>query len=216
MQVTGSNSNPTTTSRLSIRLTDGQSLHCEVWPKIGVDESIKGAKFIIELCGPVVTTYPKALEESLRPSEVLTRSGIALAADDRVFAFGESRNIGFLARLSAENAEVVDALEAGGAQVIFTSPLERCVRSAVAATRRSKNVHLEVEHNVVYVAYAEDMKLRYAEIVPLADEDAMVNLLALLNQDYDLRKAQFVLGGEEGKRYYKTLKEYFRRVECAK
>lgn len=174
------------------------------------------AEVNIELCGPVVTTYPKALEESLPKSEVLTLSGISLAKDDSIVSFGESKNIGYLARLSAENASIVEDWESQGVRVTFSSPLERCVGRAVAATRRSKNVHLAVEENVVYVAYAEDMQLRYAEAIPIEEESAVVNLLALLNQDFDLRKAQFVLSGEEGKKYYKTLKEYFRRVECEK
>lgn len=211
MQVTGSNHNPKSASRLSIRLTDGQSLLNEVG-SLGTEVT----EVIVELYGPVVTTYPKALEEGLAKSEVLTRSGIALAEGDQVVCFGESRNIGYVARLSAENSEIISEWRAQGTRVTFTSPLERCVGAAVAATRRSKNVHIHILGQVASIAYAEEMQLRYAEVVPFEDEGAMVNILALLNKDYDLRKAQFVLGGEDGKKYYKTLKEYFRRVECEK
>ena len=88
--------------------------------------------------------------------------------------------------------------------------------AAVVATRRKKNVVLLIEEGCCYAAYAEEHKLHFAEALPLAGEEQLINLLALLNKDYDLRKAQFTLCGSDGNGYYKLVKNYFRRVKVAK
>lgn len=211
MQVTGSNNTPYTPSRLSIRITDGQSLHSEVG---SLGEEVSAVD--VELCGPVVATYPKSIESELNLREMLTLHGIFLADNDCVVTFGQSKSIGYVAKVSAELATLIKQWRANGVQVTLSSPLERSVRGAITATRRSKNVHLWIEGGVTYVAYAEEMQLRYAEVIPTEGQEALINLLALLNEDYNLKKAQFLLGGSEGKQYYKTLREYFRRVELSK
>lgn len=196
---------------MSIRITDGQSLLSEVGVIGNEVQSVT-----IELCGPMVAPYPKALTEELNLRDMLSLHGIRTEESDEIVTFGESRNIGYAAPVSKEQSKQVAEWRSQGVEVSFSSPLERCVSAVIAARRRSKNVHLTLDQGIAYVAYAEEMQLRYAEIVPIENEGELVNLLALLNEDYDLKKAQFTLSGSEGKRYYKTLKEYFRRVDLEK
>lgn len=161
----------------------------------------------------MVVTYPKALAEELDLRDILTTHGVRLSEGDEVVTFGEGRTIGYAARLTEEQSALVAEWQRQGTKVTFSSPLEGCVSRVIAARRRSKNVHLRVEEGLVYVAYAEEMQLAYAEVVPIDIEGELVNLLALLNEDYDLKRAQFTLSGSEGKRCYKTVREYFRRVD---
>lgn len=168
------------------------------------------------LCGPVVATYPKELAEEIDFHAMLTTHGLTPREDQTLVHFGDSRSVGYVAVVAGDLAKTIESERQNGKEVTLTSPLEMCVKRAIVATGRSKNVYLWLEDEVAYVAYAENMRLRYAEVVPTANEKELVNLLALLNKDFDLKKAQFTLAGKDNKRYYKCLKSYFRRVELLK
>ena len=99
-----------------------------------------------------------------------------------------------------------------GLEVRFYTPLMSCATRAIVGTRRKKTVVLALLDGVVYAAYTYKRGLQYAEALPVEGEEELVNLLAHLNQDFDLHKARFILLGESSKRYYKTLRQYFRRV----
>ncbi len=170
----------------------------------------------LTLCGPVVATYPKELAEELDFEAMLTTHGIPVGEDSAIVHFGSGRSVGYAARVSRSVADRINAERAKGKEVTVTSPLEMCVGKAIVANRRSKNVVLHLEEEMCYVAVAEDMRLRFAEAVPTQNAKELVNLLALLNRDFELKKAQFTLSGSEAQKYHKTLKSYFSRVEIAK
>lgn len=211
MQVTGSNNTSLSTSRLSIRIAGGQSLHSEE-----LDALAKAKRVELTLCGPVVATYPKELAEEIDFAAMLLTHGITPNEESAIIHFGDSRSVGYVALISKSLEKVILAERAAGKDITITTPLEACVKRAVVATKRAKNIYLHIEDDMAYVAYAENMRLHYAEVVPTAKESELINLLALLNKDFDLKKAQFTLTGKDGKRYYKCLKRYFRRVELVK
>ncbi len=238
MQVTGSSNTNSTTSRLSIRIPSGQSLHSEVasWsrkadstvaphPKADTlatnDNSMQilpegVATVEITLCGPVVATLPREMAESLEWDEILSSVGLSPSEDEVAVRLDCEGAVALIARLSQEDYSLMEEWRRGGVKVALRSPLEEVMLAAVVATRRKKNVVLLIEEGCCYAAYAEEHKLHFAEALPLAGEEQLINLLALLNKDYDLRKAQFTLCGSDGNGYYKLVKNYFRRVKVAK
>lgn len=211
MQVTGSNNSTISTSRLSIRIPSGQSLHSEELDKVA---SAKRVELI--LCGPVVAAYPKELAEEIDFNAMLSTHGIPSSQESEIVHFGSGRSVGYAAVVDGSVAKLIASERAKGKEVVVTSPLEMCVGKAIVATRRSKNIFLHLEDTMCYVALAENMRLRYAEAIPTENAKELVALLALLNKDFDLKKAQFTLSGDEGKKYYKTIRSYFRRVEMLK
>ena len=211
MQVTGSKSDNSNVSRLSIRIPSGQSLHCESG---SVSENTTAIDLWVE--GAVVVPYPVALAEQLDLEAMMTTSGVALGEGDRLLASDPEGEVGYAIRLSAESAAVVEEWQREGKSVRLLSPLMSCVARAIEGCRRKKLVVLTLLNGVAYAAYTNERQLQYAEALPIAGEQELVNLVALLNQDYDLRRARFVLLGKESKAYYKTLRKYFSRVRVEK
>lgn len=207
MQVTGSKDNKNNPTRLSIRIPSGQSLH---WDSGSQLEGVTA----IELCfeGWEVIPYPKALGEELNLSSLLATSGIALQRGDMAVGIEGEGNVNYALRLSAESVTALEEVRQRGLSVTLTTPLARCVCRAIVGSRRPKTVVLTLLDDTAYVAYTLDKHLEYAEALPTRGEEEVVNLLAHLNQDYDLRKARFVLLGKQSAEYYKTLRKYFRRV----
>ena len=207
MQVTGSKDKKTTPSRLSIRIPSGQSLHCGCGNELSAGSAVE---LLFE--GWEVVPYPKALSEELDLTALLSAAGIALQEDDRVVSIEGEGAINYALRLSAESAKAVDELQGRGVSISFATPLARCVTRAIVGTRRPKTVVLALLGGVAHIAYSDHKHLEYAEAIPLNGEEELINLLAHLNQDYELRKARFVLLGKESWAHYKTLRSYFRRV----
>ncbi len=166
--------------------------------------------------GPVVVGFPREKAESLSLEELLQESGIAMGEGWSVATIEGAGAVWYAARLTAESASTIDRLQREGHNVRLTTPLDKLVVAAVAATRHTKNILLRQIDDAIYVAFAESHRLRYAEVLPLGGESDLVNLLALLNKDFDLRKGEFTLVGEECGKYYKTVRKYFRRVRCEK
>ena len=211
MQVTGSKRDNSNVSRLSIRIPSGQSLHCESG---SVGETITALDLWVE--GAVVVPYPSVLAEQLDLEAMMTTSGVTFEQGDRLFTTNSQGEIDYALRLSAESAAVVEEWQREGKSVQLFSPLMSCVVRAIEGCRRKKLVVLTLLNGVAYVAYTNERQLQYAEALPIGSEQELVNLVALLNQDYDLRKARFILLGKESKAYYKTLRKYFSRVRVEK
>ena len=211
MQVTGSKRDNSNVSRLSIRIPSGQSLHCESG---SVGETITALDLWVE--GAVVVPYPSVLAEQLDLEAMMTTSGVSLEQGARVFTSTPEGEISYALRLSAESAAVVEEWQREGKSVQLLSPLMNSVARAIEGCRLRKLVVLTLLNGVAYVAYTNKRQLHYAEALPIGGEQELVNLVALLNQDYDLRRARFVLLGEESKTYYKTLRKYFSRVRVEK
>ncbi len=207
MQVTGSNNNNRNSSRLSIRIPNGQSLHCASG---SIGDNITAIDLVIE--GAVIVPYPSALGSKVDTKALLDAAGVAVNNDNRVFVVEGEGAVSYALRLSAESAEIVEGWRQRGLEVTLHSPLMSCVARAIVGSRRPKTVVLTLLGGTAYVALSNNKKLQYAEALPVEGEAELVNLLALLNEEHDLRKARFVLLGDESAKYYKTLRKYFRRV----
>ena len=175
-----------------------------------IGDNITAIDLVIE--GAVIVPYPSALGSEVDTRTLLNAAGVAVNDDDRdVVAEGEGA-VSYALRLSAESAEIVEGWRQRGLEVTLHSPLMSCVARAIVGSRRPKTVVLTLLGGTAYVALSNNKKLQYAEALPMEGEAELVNLLALLNEEHDLRKARFVLLGDESAKYYKTLRKYFRRV----
>lgn len=164
--------------------------------------------------GAVVVPYPTALSSEIDTKVLLATAGVAVDDTDKIFVTeveGEGA-VSYTLRLSAESTKVVEEWQRKGIDVCFRSPLMSCVVRAIAGSRRPKTVVLSLLGDTAYVALSNEKRLQYAEAMPMGGEEELINLLALLNEDYDLRKARFILLGKESATYRKTLRQYFRRV----
>ena len=217
MQVTGSKSKSTTTSRLSIRIPSGQSLHREQPSLAEWNKAVEGVEEVaLTLEGPIVVAAPAEEIAAWDGAELLQLQGIALHEGDCISVCEGSEGVGYIARIPKEVAAAIESWQKEGKRVELHTPLREAVEVAVAARRRDKNVVLILEDGCCYAAYAERHRLLYAEVLPLANEAALVNLLALLNKDFELRRARFELRGEESRQYYKCVRSYFGRVKLVK
>ncbi len=167
-------------------------------------------------CGPVVVPYPAEAEGVLCMEEMVATHGVAVGEGRKVITTHPEGAVSYAIVVDREDAELIEQWRREGLEVSITTPLEGAAMAAIVARRRDKNVVLEPEGGCVAVAYAERHRLLYAECLPIGSDEEFVNLLALLNKDFDLLKAQFSLRGAEAKRYAKIVKRYFRRVECQK
>ena len=211
MQVTGSNRDKNRSTRLSIRIPNGQSLHRDT---LSVDEEVKNIDLTIE--GTGVLSFPAELSEGLVFESMFAIVGVILSEDEKIAMANTEGTIGFALRLSAEVTEQISEWRARGLEVSLHTPLEGVVVRAIVGSRRPKTAVLRIEEGVVYVAISVERKICFAEALPISGEEQVVNLLAHLNQDFELVKAHFVLLGESSEQYYKTIKKYFRRVRCEK
>ena len=211
MQVTGSNRDKNRSTRLSIRIPNGQSLHRDT---LSVGEEIKNIDLTIE--GEGVVPFPAALSDGLDFGAMFATAGILLGEGEEVAVAHTEGTIGFALRLSAETAELIREWRERGLEVSLHTPLEGVVVRAIVDSRRPKNVVLRIEGGTTYAAVSVDKSVKFAEALPVGGEEQVVNLLAHLNQDFDLGKARFILLGESSAQYYKTIKKYFRRVRCEK
>lgn len=209
MQVTGSNNNRNNSTRLSIRIPSGQSLH-----RGTLSAELSGASVALSVEGWAVVPFPQECAQSVDFEALFHSAGIALAPTDRVVTTSYGGAVEYAIRLTEESAAVVDEWQERGCEVSYTTPLADVCRRAIVGTRRPKTVVLRIETGTCYAAYSEERRVRYLEALPVEGEEQFVNLLALLNRDYELRKARFVLLGKESAAYRKIARRYFRRVSC--
>lgn len=211
MQVTGSNRDKIRSTRLSIRIPNGQSLHRDT---LSVGEEIQNVDLTIEGAG--VVPFPVELSEGLDFEAMFATAGITLSEGEDIAITHTEGAIGFALRLSAEVAEQTREWRERGLNVSFHTPLEGVVMRAIVGSRRPKTVVLRIENGTTYAAVSVEKRVKLVEALPMDGEEQVVNLLAHLNQDFDLGKARFILLGESSASYYKTIKKYFRRVRCEK
>ena len=179
-------------------------------------EGSEVAQLTLTFEGACVVPYPQALTQEVDLRALCASAGLSIAEDDRIVTTHTDGSVAYAIRLSGESAEIVEELQARGVEVTFDTPLAEVFRRAVIGSRRPKTVALRIEDATTYVAYSEEKRVRYVEALPTNGEEQLVNLVALLNRDFDLRKARFILLGEASARYYKTLRKYFRRVSREK
>ena len=60
------------------------------------------------------------------------------------------------------------------------------------------------------------MVLVFTDVVMMGGEDELLRFMAVLNEDFDLRKADIFVSGVEGKSRTKLLGRYFRRCKWEK
>ncbi len=211
MQVTGSNRDKNRSTRLSIRIPNGQSLHRDT---LSVGAEVTDVEIAIEGCG--VVPYPKSLFEEGDLRAMMEISGVAMEEGDQIVTIHTEGSVSFALRLSQESTEAIEALRKRGVNVALHTPLEGVLTRAIIGTRRPKTVVLRIEEGVAYTAVSVDKRVKFVEAMPVGSAEGVVNLLAHLNQDFNLSKARFILLGESSAQHYKTIKKYFRRVRCEK
>ena len=196
---------------MSIRIPNGQSLHRDT---LSIGAEVTDVELSIEGCG--VVPFPKELSEELDLGAMMEAAGVALDEGDQIVTTQTDGAVSFALRLSKESSEAIEALRERGLNVVFHTPLEGVLTRAIIGTRRPKTVVLRIEGGVAYTAVSVDKRAKLIEALPIGSEEGLVNLLAHLNQDFDLSRARFILLGESSAQYYKTIKKYFRRVRCEK
>lgn len=211
MQVTGSNRDKNRSTRLSIRIPNGQSLHRDT---LSVGEEIQYIDLTIE--GSDVVAFPAEFSEGLDFEAMFATAGLTLSEGCKIVIAHTEGSICYALRLSEEWARWVEELRTKGLEVSLHTPLEGVVMRAIVGSRRPKTVVLRIENGTTYAAVSVDRRVKFVEVLPVDGEEQIVNLLAHLNQDFDLGKARFILLGESSASYYKTIKKYFRRVRCEK
>lgn len=179
-------------------------------------EGSEVAQLTLTFEGACVVPYPQELTQEVDLRAFCASAGLSIAEDDKIVTTYTDGSVAYAIRLSGESAKIVEELQARGVEVTFDTPLAGVFRRAVIGSRRPKTVALRIEGATTYVAYSEEKRVRYVEALPTNGEEQLVNLVALLNRDFDLRKARFILLGEASARYYKTLRKYFRRVSREK
>ena len=211
MQVTGSNRDKKRSTRLSIRIPNGQSLHRGT-PSVG--DEIQSVDLTIGGCE--VVPFPAEVAEMVDLEAMFAAAGISLGNGDEIATTHNEGAIRYAIKLSQEAHNTICEWRERGLEVLLHTPLEGVTTRAIIGSRRPKTVVLQTEDGVAYVAVSVEHKVCFVEALPIGGEEQMVNLLAHINQDFNLGKARFILLGESSKGCYKTIKKYFRRVRCEK
>ena len=211
MQVTGSNNRPYVyNAKLSIRLRqDGQ--FCSLDEAEG-QTIVPGATIEVVVDGAVCVPYPRREEGRIDLRALLSDAGVPVAEGDGVVTVSNDSPVAYALWIEAEQyGRLVGLAERSGAELRFTTPLSAVVSRAVVGSRHDKCVVLSRSNGTLYVAYTEGRRLLYAEALPLtdnADED-MLYVMAVLNGDFDLRRADIIIIGMGAKE-----RRYFRRCKC--
>lgn len=216
MQVTGSNNRPYVyNAKLSIRLRqDGQ--FCSLDEAEG-QTIVPGATIEVVVDGAVCVSYPRREEGRIDLRALLSDAGVPVAEGDGVVTVSNDSPVAYALCIEAEQYDrLVGLAERSGVELRFTTPLSAVVARAVVGSRHDKCVVLSRSNGTLYVAHTEGRRLLYAEALPLtdnADED-MLYVMAVLNGDFDLRRADIIIIGMGAKEHYKVLRRYFRRCKC--
>ena len=210
MLVTGSkHRNSDTTKGLSIRLRQGGQSFYESLPT----DAPQGKSVRVVVEGVDCTTFPKSVAESVDLREMLTNVGVDVEGAE-IATWSNDGPVCYAFAVPMEDAEAVRVWAAQmGVEAEFCTPLTASVRRAVIGSRHSKTLALQFGREELYVALSVDGKLTYAECVGVKDDEQLLNFLAVLNGDFDLRKADIFVSGVEGKRRTKLLGRYFRRCK---
>lgn len=216
MQVTGSNNRPYVyNAKLSIRLRqDGQ--FCSLDEAEG-QQIESGATIEVVVDGAVCVPYPRREEGRIDLRALLSDAGVPVAEGDGVVRASNDSPVAYALWIEAKQyVRLAGLAEKSGAELRFTTPLSAVVSRAVVGSRHDKCVVLSRSNGTLYVAYTEGRRLLYAEALPLTDNanEDMLYVMAVLNGDFDLRRADIIIIGMGAKEHYKVLRHYFRRCKC--
>ena len=211
MLVTGSkNRNSDTTKGLSIWLRQGGQSFYESLPLTTAPH--KHVRVVVE--GVDCATLPKSVAESVDLSAMLKSVGVEVSESVEIATWSNDGPVCYVFTVAVSDAEAVrEWATQMGAEVEFCCPLTASVRRAVVGSRHSKTLALQFGREEMYVALSVDGRLAYAECLGVKNEEELLNFLAVLNGDFDLRKADIFVSGVEGKKRAKLLGRYFRRCK---
>lgn len=194
---------------LSIRLRQGGQSFYEPLPNACDTQSVR---VVVE--GVDCVPYPRALTEELDLVSVAQSAGVCFDENDRLVVADEEGLVNYLLRVEADTITTLfEWADRTQTRLLFTTPLATSVRRAVVGGRRSKTLVLQFGTEEVYAAMATEHKLQFADVLPVANEEQLLQHLAQLNADFDLRKTDIFVSGVEGKAKTKLLGKYFRHCK---
>lgn len=214
MQVTGSRKrNSDTQKGLSIWLRQGGQSFYEPLSELSVKES-RQVRVVVE--GPDCATFPKALAESVDVEGLLATTGVSLSDGEEIVVCSNDGPVCYALTVASEDVEAVRRWTPEGVELTFATPLMASVRRAVVGSRHSKTLALQFGREELYVALSVDGSLVFTDVVMMGGEEELLRFMAVLNEDFDLRKADIFVSGVEGKSRTKLLGRYFRRCKWEK
>lgn len=216
MLVTGSNRSPYDHNvKLSIRLRqDGQFFSVEEALAQTVEQ---GATVEVMVDGAVCVPFPRKEADRIDLRALLSDAGVPVAEGDGVVVSHSESPVAYAIWVAKEAYErLTEWAEKSGATLTFATPLAGVVARAVVGSKHDKCVVVSRSNGALYVAHTNEHKLLYAEALPVAVEgfDEVLYAMAVLNGDFDLRRADIIIIGMGGKELYKVLRRHFRRCKC--
>ncbi len=214
MLVTGSRKRDSDTQKgLSIWLRQGGQSFYEPLSAQSLQDATK-IRVVVE--GANCATFPKALTESVDVEGLLATVGVSVAECEDVIVCCNDGPVSYALTVFKEDVDAIRGVLPEGVEVAFTTPLAASVRRAVVGSRRSKTLALQFGREEVYVALSVDGALAFADVVMMDGEEELLRFMAVLNEDFDLRKADILVSGIEAKQRTKLLGRYFRHCKWEK
>lgn len=217
MQVTGSSTELLKqNAKLSIRLRqDGQFCSVEEALEQGVAQ---GTTVEVMVDGAVCVPFPRREMEHIDLKDLVIEAGVPLSESDALVVSLSDSPIGYALAIDGELKTRLDEWSRQySVSLNFTTPLSGVVARAVVGTKRDKCVVVQRTPQALYIAYTAWSRVSFVEALPLqhhnSDEDALY-ALAVMNDDFDLRKADIIIIGMDARRQYKVLRRYFRHCSC--
>lgn len=181
--------------------------------ELSVKES-RQVRVVVE--GPDCAAFPKALAESVDVEGLLATTGVSLSDGEEIVVCSNDGPVCYALTVASEDVEAVRRWTPEGVELTFATPLMASVRRAVVGSRHSKTLALQFGREELYVALSVDGALVFTDVVMMGGEDELLRFMAVLNEDFDLRKADIFVSGVEGKSRTKLLGRYFRRCKWEK
>ena len=213
MLVTGSRKRDSDTQKgLSIWLRQGGQSFYESLSEL--PNGTQRVRVVVE--GADCVPFPKVLTESINVEALLATAGVSVSDGAEIIVCSNDTPVCYALTVATEDTEAVRRWAAEGTEITYTTPLAASVRRAVVGSRHSKTLALQFGHQEVYVALSVDGTLSFADVVMMGGEEELLRFMAVLNEDFDLRKADIFISGVEGKSRTKLLGRYFRRCKWEK
>lgn len=211
MQATGNNRSSLNDKKLSIRLRQGgQSFSLDT-----LSAPTSPTAVAVEIDTSLSAAYPD--DTALSAAEVLAAEGIEVPEGWQVV-------VGHLPQLSVSVAAVVSqqALDAtsklaeryGATTTMFEPLLGGAIIRAMESSRRSVRVALTATEENLYIGIAQEGRLLFADSFHSISPDEALYIVATIGKDFELKRAEFTVFGEQGKAVAHKLKRYYRHVKC--
>ena len=149
--------------------------------------------------GPDCATFPKALAESVDVEGLLATTGVSVSDGEEIVVCSNDGPVCYALTVASEDVEAVRRWTPEGVELTFATPLMASVRRAVVGSRHSKTLALQFGREELYVALSLDGALVFTDVVMMGGEEELLRFMAVLNEDFDLRKADIFVSGVEGK-----------------